>query len=117
MTTGNAQVVQAAGDLHYPIRNALDREVQDIFDNPTAFDPRNHAPWICAAIDDRAVSWNLPRRSHDPLGGCDPHRVEAAIRRAGGVSRAANIIELAMSTGKAVLAQTSNRGIFPRWLT
>jgi hypothetical protein len=41
MTTGNAQVVQAAGDLHHPIRNALDREAQDLFDNSTAFDAGN----------------------------------------------------------------------------
>jgi UDP:flavonoid glycosyltransferase YjiC (YdhE family) len=33
-------------------------------------------------------------------------RLQEAIRRAGGVSRAADIIEQAVSTGKPVLAQT-----------
>ena len=29
-------------DLHHPIRNALDCEVQDIFDNPATLDAGNH---------------------------------------------------------------------------
>ena len=33
--------MQAAGDLHHQIRNALFGQPQDIFDNPTAFDPRD----------------------------------------------------------------------------
>ena len=39
MTTRNAEVVQAARNLHHSIRDAFFGEAQDIFDNATAFDP------------------------------------------------------------------------------
>jgi hypothetical protein len=41
VTTRDSQVVQSTGNLHHPIRNTCLREAQDIFDNPTAFDPRH----------------------------------------------------------------------------
>ena len=39
MTTGNAEIVQAARNLHHSICDAFFGETQDIFDNATAFDP------------------------------------------------------------------------------
>jgi MGT family glycosyltransferase len=39
-------------------------------------------------------------------------RLQEAIRRAGGVSRAADIVEQVVSTGKPVLSEGSNNGIF-----
>ena len=42
MTTTDTKIVQAARNLHDQIRNALFGQAQDIFDNPTPFDPGNH---------------------------------------------------------------------------
>ena len=39
MTTRNAEIVQAARNLHHSIRDAFFGEAQDIFDNAAAFDP------------------------------------------------------------------------------
>lgn len=39
MTTSNAEIVQAARNLHHAIRDAFCGEAQDIFDNAAAFDP------------------------------------------------------------------------------
>ena len=39
MTTRDAEIVQAARNLHHAIRDACFGEAQDIFDNATAFDP------------------------------------------------------------------------------
>jgi len=39
MTTSNAEIVQAARNLHHAIRDAFFSEAQDIFDNAAAFDP------------------------------------------------------------------------------
>ena len=39
MTTRNAEIVQAARNLHHAIRDAFFGEAQDIFDNAAAFDP------------------------------------------------------------------------------
>ena len=39
MTTRNAEIVQAACNLHHAIRDAFFGEAQDIFDNAAAFDP------------------------------------------------------------------------------
>ena len=39
MTTRNAEIVQAARNLHHAIREAFFGEAQDIFDNATAFYP------------------------------------------------------------------------------
>jgi len=39
VTTRNAEIVQAACNLHHAIRDAFFGEAQDIFDNATAFDP------------------------------------------------------------------------------
>ena len=39
MTTSNAEIVQAACNLHHAIRDAFFGEAQDIFDKATAFDP------------------------------------------------------------------------------
>ena len=38
MTTRNAEIVQAARNLHHAIRDAFCGEAQDIFDNAAAFD-------------------------------------------------------------------------------
>ena len=42
MTTTDAEIVQAASNLHDQIRYAVCGQAQDIFDNPTPFDPGNH---------------------------------------------------------------------------
>jgi hypothetical protein len=42
MPRRDTQIVQTTGDLHHLIRNARGGKPQDIFDNPTAFDTRNH---------------------------------------------------------------------------
>ena len=39
MTTRNAEIVQAARNLHHAIRDAFFGEAQNIFDNAAAFDP------------------------------------------------------------------------------
>ena len=39
MTTSNAEIVQAARNLHHAIRDAFLGEAQDILDNAAAFDP------------------------------------------------------------------------------
>ena len=39
MTTRNAEIVQAARNLHHAIRDAFCGEAQNIFDNAAAFDP------------------------------------------------------------------------------
>ena len=38
MTTSNAEIVQAARNLHHAIRDAFFGEAQNIFDNAAAFD-------------------------------------------------------------------------------
>ena len=40
--TTDAEIVQATGNLHDEIRDALCGQAQDIFDNPTPFHPGNH---------------------------------------------------------------------------
>ena len=39
MTTSNAEIVQAACNLHHAIRDAFFGEAQDIFDHAATFDP------------------------------------------------------------------------------
>ena len=39
MTTRNAEIVQAARNLHHSIRDTFFGAAQDIFDNAAAFDP------------------------------------------------------------------------------
>ena len=39
MTTRNAEIVQAARNLHHSLRDAFFGEAQDIFDNAAAFAP------------------------------------------------------------------------------
>jgi hypothetical protein len=39
VTTRNAEIVQAARNLHHSIRDAFCGEAQNIFDNTAAFDP------------------------------------------------------------------------------
>ena len=39
MTTRNAEIVQAARNLHHSIRDTFFGEAQDIFDNAATFDP------------------------------------------------------------------------------
>ena len=41
MTARDAQIVQATRNLHDQIRDAVGRQTQDIFDNPTPFDASN----------------------------------------------------------------------------
>jgi len=42
VTTTDAEIVQSASNLHNQISNALCGQAQDIFDNPTPFDPGKH---------------------------------------------------------------------------
>ena len=42
MTAGDAEIVQAARNLHHHIRNALGGQAQNIFHYPTPFDPSDH---------------------------------------------------------------------------
>jgi hypothetical protein len=42
VTAGDAEIVQAARNLHHHIRNTLGGQAQDIFDYPTPFDPSEH---------------------------------------------------------------------------
>ena len=42
MTTTDAEIVQSASNLHDQISHAICGQAQDIFDNPTAFDPGKH---------------------------------------------------------------------------
>lgn len=42
MTARDTEVMQAAGNLHHPIRNALFGQTQDILHNPTPLHARNH---------------------------------------------------------------------------
>jgi hypothetical protein len=42
VTTTHAEIVQAAGNLHDQIRYAVFGQAQDIFDDPTPFDPGKH---------------------------------------------------------------------------
>jgi hypothetical protein len=41
VTARDAQIVQAAGNLHDPVGDACFGQAQHIFDNPAALDPRN----------------------------------------------------------------------------
>lgn len=47
--------MQAAGDLHHAIRNAISRETQNIFDNPATFN-------ACESMFD-----HYTRRREDPI--------------------------------------------------
>lgn len=42
MAIGDTQIVQATGDLHHQIRHTFFRQPQHLFNNPTAFDTRDH---------------------------------------------------------------------------
>jgi len=42
VTTTDAEIVQAARNLHDQISTAVCGQAQDIFDNPTPFDAGNH---------------------------------------------------------------------------
>src|SRR5207249_1510959 len=42
VTTTDAEIVQSASNLHDQISHAICGQAQDIFDNPTAFDPGKH---------------------------------------------------------------------------
>ena len=42
MTTTDAEIVQSASNLHDQTSHAIYGQAQDIFDNPTAFDPGKH---------------------------------------------------------------------------
>jgi len=55
MTTTDAQIVQATRTLHDQIRDAVGRQTQDIFDNPTPFDPGNHVFHHHACTGDEVI--------------------------------------------------------------
>jgi hypothetical protein len=42
VTTTDAEIVQATRNLHDQVRYAVCGQAQDIFDNPTPFDPGKH---------------------------------------------------------------------------
>ena len=60
MTATDAEIVQAARNLHDPIRNAGGREAQDVFDDPTAFDPGQHVLHDYSGTGDQAIEEFLP---------------------------------------------------------
>jgi hypothetical protein len=62
MTAGDAEIVQAARNLHHHIRNALSGQAQHIFDYPTPFDPRDY------------VLDHHPHTGEDPVAELFTHR-------------------------------------------
>jgi hypothetical protein len=51
----NAEMVQAARNLHDEIRDALGGQTQDIFDNATPFHPGNHVFYNHACAGDEMI--------------------------------------------------------------
>ena len=60
MTTTDTEIVQAAGNFHHQIRQALYGQAEDIFDHPTPFDPRNHVFDHHTHAGEEAVEQLLP---------------------------------------------------------
>ena len=55
MPTIDAEIVQATGNLHDEISNALGGQAQDIFDNPTPFHPGNDIFYDDACTGDEVI--------------------------------------------------------------
>ena len=73
MPAGDAEIMQAARNLHHAIRNALGGQAQHIFDYPTPFDPSDH------------VFDHHPHTGEDPIAELFPHRQLFACKRSQGV--------------------------------
>jgi hypothetical protein len=67
MTAGDAEIVQAASNLHHHIRNACGSQAQHIFHYPTPFDPSNH------------VFDHHPDTGEDPVAELFPYRELLAL--------------------------------------
>ena len=55
MTTTDAEIVQAARNLHDEIRDALCSQTQDIFDNPTPLHSGHHIFYDDASAGDEVI--------------------------------------------------------------
>jgi hypothetical protein len=60
MTTTHAEIVQAARNLHDQIREAVFGQTQDIFDDPTPFDPSNYVFHDHAGTGEEAIEELIP---------------------------------------------------------
>lgn len=73
MATGDPQIVQATGNLHHQIGNAFFCQSQHIFDNPTAFDTRDHVFDHYPYTGDKTIQQPLTSTQFPALGfffGC-----------------------------------------------
>ena len=60
MTTTDAEIVQPARNLHDQIRNAIGGQAQDIFNNPTPFDPSQYVFHDHARTGDEVIEEMIP---------------------------------------------------------
>ncbi len=60
MTTTHTEIMQATRNLHDQIRNTRFGQAQDIFDNPTSFDPGNHVFHDDARTGDEVIEELIP---------------------------------------------------------
>jgi hypothetical protein len=60
MTTTHAEIMQAARNLHDPIRNTRFGQAQDIFDYATPFHPGNHVFHDDADTGDEVIEELVP---------------------------------------------------------
>jgi len=60
MTTTHTEIMQATRNLHDQISNTRFGQAQDIFDNPTSFDPSNHVFHDDARTGDKVIEELLP---------------------------------------------------------
>src|SRR5712692_304633 len=60
VTTTDTEIVQAARNLHDQIRHVGFGQPQDIFDNPTPFDPSNHVFYDHARTGEEVIEELLP---------------------------------------------------------
>ena len=73
MTTTDAEIVQAARNLHDEISDALCRQPQDIFDNPTPFHPGNHVFYDYTGAGDEVIEERVLHAQRPAFGfffGC-----------------------------------------------
>jgi hypothetical protein len=73
VTTTDAEIVQAARNLHAQIRHAVCGQAQDIFDNPTPFDPGKHIFHHHARTGEEVIEERVPYAQLLALGvfwGC-----------------------------------------------
>lgn len=68
MTAPDTEIMQAASNLHDQVRHACFRQAQDLFDNPTPFDTRNHVFHHYTRTGEEAIEQPLPRAQLLPFG-------------------------------------------------